>query len=262
MPKKFPAHWWTQAKPPPPARPCVRLALLPNLPHPWRMTDFIFPIPTPSIKISGRSERFAVRRIFCVGRNYAEHAKEFGNDERDPPFFFTKPADAVVPSGAALTYPSLTQDLHHEAELVVAIGTGGRDILAKDATSHIFGFACGNDLTRRDLQAVAKSQRRPWDMSKAFDESAVIGEIVPGQSFSPDAAIRCRVDGQLRQNAKIGDMTWPVADVIAALSSHVSLAAGDLIMTGTPAGVGAVAKGQTCCVEIDGLPEAKFRYTV
>ena len=226
------------------------------------MTDFIFPIPTPSIKISGRSERFAVRRIFCVGRNYVDHAREFGNDERDPPFFFTKPADAVVPSGAALTYPSLTQDLHHEAELVVAIGTGGRDILAKDATSHIFGFACGNDLTRRDLQAVAKSQRRPWDMSKAFDESAVIGEIVPGQSFSPDAAIRCRVDGQLRQNAKIGDMTWPVADVIAALSSHVSLAAGDLIMTGTPAGVGAVAKGQTCCVEIDGLPEAKFRYTV
>ena len=226
------------------------------------MTDFIFPIPTPSIKISGRSERFAVRRIFCVGRNYAEHAREFGNDERDPPFFFTKPADAVVPSGTVLTYPSLTQDLHHEAELVVAIGTGGRDILAKDATSHIFGFACGNDLTRRDLQTVAKSQRRPWDMSKAFDESAVIGEIVPGQSFSPDAAIRCRVDGQLRQNAKIGDMTWPVADIIAALSSHVSLAAGDLIMTGTPAGVGAVAKGQTCCVEIDGLPEAKFRYTV
>jgi fumarylpyruvate hydrolase len=226
------------------------------------MTDFIFPIPTPSIKISGRPERFAVRRIFCVGRNYAEHAKEFGNDERDPPFFFTKPADAVVPSGAALTYPSLTQDLHHEAELVVAIGTGGRDILAKDAASHIFGFACGNDLTRRDLQAVAKSQRRPWDMSKAFDESAVIGEIVPSQSFSPDAAIRCRVDGQLRQNAKIGDMTWPVADVIAALSNHVSLAAGDLIMTGTPAGVGPVAKGQTCCVEIDGLPEAKFRYAV
>ena len=262
MPKKFPAHWWTQAKPPPlPAR-GVRLALLPNLPHPWRMTDFIFPIPTPSIKISGRPERFAVRRIFCVGRNYAEHAREFGNDERDPPFFFTKPADAVVPSGATMTYPSLTQDLHHEAELVVAIGTGGRNILAKDATSHIFGFACGNDLTRRDLQAVAKSQRRPWDMSKAFDESAVIGEIVPGQSFSPDAAIRCRVDGQLRQNAKIGDMTWPVADVIAALSNHVSLAAGDLIMTGTPAGVGPVAKGQTCCVEIDGLPEAKFRYAV
>jgi len=240
----------------------VRLALLPNLPHPWRMTDFIFPIPTPSIKISGRPERFAVRRIFCVGRNYAEHAREFGNDERDPPFFFTKPADAVVPSGATMTYPSLTQDLHHEAELVVAIGTGGRDIIAKDAASHIFGFACGNDLTRRDLQAVAKSQRRPWDMSKAFDESAVIGEIVPGQSFSPDAAIRCRVDGQLRQNAKIGDMTWPVADVIAALSSHVTLAAGDLIMTGTPAGVGPVARGQTCCVEIDGLPEAKFRYTV
>ena len=139
------------------------------------MTDFIFPIPTPSIKISGRSERFAVRRIFCVGRNYAEHAREFGNDERDPPFFFTKPADAVVPSGATMTYQSLTQDMHHEAELVVAIGKGGRDIIAKDAASHIFGFACGNDLTRRDLQAVAKSQRRPWDMSKAFDESAVIG---------------------------------------------------------------------------------------
>lgn len=222
----------------------------------------MFPIRAHSVEISGRAERFAVRRIFCVGRNYAEHAKEFGNDECDPPFFFTKPADAIVPSGAVLAYPSLTQDLHHEAELVVAIGVGGRNITAKTAASKIFGFASGNDLTRRDLQTDAKSQRRPWDMSKAFDESAVIGEIVPGQSFSPDAAIRCRVDGQLRQNAKIGDMTWPVADVIAALSNHVSLAAGDLIMTGTPAGVGPVAKGQTCCVEIDGLPEAKFRYAV
>ena len=226
------------------------------------MTNFIFRIPAPSVEISSRTERFAVRRIFCVGRNYAEHAREFGNDERDPPFFFTKPADAIVPSGAALTYPSLTQDLHHEAELVVAIGTGGRDIAAKDAASHIFGFACGNDLTRRDLQAVAKSQRRPWDMSKAFDESAVIGAIVPGQSIAPEAAIRCHVDGQLRQNAKIGDMTWPIADVIAALSTHVTLAAGDLIMTGTPAGVGPVARGQSCRVEIDGLPDAEFRYTV
>ena len=198
----------------------------------------MFPIRAHSVEISGRTERFAVQRIFCVGRNYAEHAKEFSNDECDPPFFFTKPADAIVPSGAALTYPSLTQDLHHEAELVIAIGKGGRDIAAKDAASHIFGFACGNDLTRRDLQAVAKSQRRPWDMSKAFDESAVIGAIVPGQSIAPEAAIRCHVDGQMRQNAKIGDMTWPIADVIAALSTHVALAPGDLIMTGTPAGVG------------------------
>lgn len=226
------------------------------------MTDFMFPIPAPSIEISGRAERFAVRRIFCVGRNYAEHAKEFGNDERDPPFFFTKPADAIVPSGAVLTYPSLTQDLHHEAELVVAIGAGGRNITAESAASHIFGFATGNDLTRRDLQADAKSHRRPWDMSKAFDESAVIGTIVPGQSISPDAAIRCHVDEQLRQNAKIGDMTWPISEVIAALSRYVALAAGDLIMTGTPAGVGPVAQGQSCRVEIDGLPEAEFRYAV
>ena len=144
-----------------------------------------------------------MRRIFCVGRNYAEHAKEFSNDERDPPFFFTKPADAIVASGTALTYPGLTQDLNHEAELAVAIGTGGWDIIAKDTASHIFGFACSNDLTRRDLQVVAKSQRRPWDMSKIFDESAVINAIIPGQSISPDAAIRCRVDGRLRQNAKL-----------------------------------------------------------
>ena len=177
-------------------------------------------------------------------------------------FLFTKPADAIVPSGAVLAYPSLTQDLHHEAELVVAIGVGGRNITAETAASKIFGFACGNGLTRRDLQTDAKSQRRPWDMSKAFDESAVIGRIVPGQSISPDAAIRCHVDGQLRQNAKIGDMTWPISDVIAALSCYVALAAGDLIMTGTPAGVGPVAQGQSCRVEIEGLPEAEFRYTV
>ena len=197
-----------------------------------------------------------------MGRNYAEHAKEFGNDECDPPFFFTKPADAIVPSGAVLAYPSLTQDLHHEAELVVAIGLGGRNITAETAASKTFGFASGNDLTRRDLQTDAKSQRRPWDMSKAFDESAVIDRIVPGQSISPDAAIRCHEDGQLRQNAKIGDMTWPISDVIAALSCYVALAAGDLIMTGTPAGVGPVAQGQSCRVEIEGLPEAEFRYTV
>ena len=226
------------------------------------MTDFMFPIRVHSVEISGRAERFAVRRIFCVGRNYAEHAKEFGNDECDPPFFFTKPADAIVPSGAVLAYPSLKQDLHHEAELVVAIGVGGRNITVETAASKIFGFASGNDLTRHDLQTDAKSQRRPWDMSKAFDESAVIGTIVPGQSISPDAAIRCHVDGQLRQNAKIGDMTWPISDVIAALSCYVALAAGDLIMTGTPAGVGPVAQGQSCRVEIEGLPEAEFRYTV
>ena len=226
------------------------------------MTDFMFPIRVHSVEISGRAERFAVRRIFCVGRNYAEHAKEFGNDERDPPFFFNKPADAIVPSGTVLAYPSLTQDLHHEAELVVAIGAGGRNITAESAASHIFGFATGNDLTRRDLQADAKSQRRPWDMSKAFDESAVIGAIVPGQSISPGATIRCYVDEQLRQNSKIGDMTWPISEVIAALSRYVALAAGDLIMTGTPAGVGPVAQGQSCRVEIDGLPEAEFRYGV
>lgn len=225
------------------------------------MANLAFHIPTPSLKISGSTLRFPVRRIFCVGRNYSEHAKEFGNDERDPPFFFTKPADAIVQSGATIPYPPKTEDVHHEAELVVAIGIAGSNITTQRAMAHIFGFAAGNDLTRRDLQATAKSQRRPWDMSKGFDNSAIIGPILQQQTMPQETRIRCMVDGKLRQTGQIGQMTWPIVDIIAALSSYVTLAPGDLIMTGTPAGVGAVTPGQTCTVDIDGLSSAVFTYT-
>ena len=224
------------------------------------MIKFAFKIPTPSLEISGSDQRFPVRRIFCVGRNYAEHAKEFGNDERDPPFFFTKPADAIVPSGSIIPYPPQTKEVHHEAELVVAIGAGGSNITVQEAITHIFGFAAGNDLTRRDLQATAKSQRRPWDMSKGFDNSAIIGPILQQKTMPQETSIRCMVDGKLRQTGQISQMTWPIIDIIATLSSYVNLGPGDLIMTGTPAGVGAVTPGQTCTVDIDGLSSAVFTY--
>lgn len=220
------------------------------------MSDYLFPPPPcPSAPVEGQSARFPVRRVFCVGRNYAEHAREFGNDpDREPPFFFTKPADALVDSGAVIAYPPATQDLQHEAELVVALSGGGADIAPAAAAGLIFGHAAGNDLTRRDLQAEAKAMRRPWDMSKGFDASAVIGPIRPGPLA--DGAIRGLVDGVVKQEARLSDMIWPVADVIAHLSRLVTLAPGDLIFTGTPAGVGPITRGQTCRIEIDGLAPA------
>jgi fumarylpyruvate hydrolase len=220
---------------------------------------YVFPAPaTPSVAVAGSALRFPVRRIFCVGRNYAEHAREMGHDpQAEPPFFFTKPADAVVESGARIPYPPATADLHHEAELVVALGSGGAFLPEDAALSLVWGYAAGNDLTRRDLQAGAKAARRPWDMAKGFDRSAVIGAI---QAFpigdAPDGAIRCTVDGDLRQEAQLADMIWPVAGIIAHLSRLVILQAGDLVMTGTPAGVGPIAPGQTCDVTIDGLEAA------
>ncbi len=219
--------------------------------------DYVFaPLPPPSLPVEGRGARFPLRRILCVGRNYAEHAREMGHDpDREPPFFFTKPADALVQHGSTIPYPPMTADLHHEAELVVAIGTGGRDIAAEDALAHVFGYAAGNDLTRRDLQAAAKAARRPWDMAKGFDASAVIGTIRPGTTL-PEGRIRCIVAGETRQEAALSDMIWPVAEVIAHLSRLITLAPGDLIMTGTPAGVGPIRAGETCVVEIDGLAPA------
>lgn len=213
------------------------------------------PPPQPFAAVEGTEDRFPVRRIFCVGRNYAEHAREFGNDpDRELPFFFMKPADALVETGAALPYPSATSDLHYEAELVVALKAGGVDLSEEDAAGLIFGHAAGNDLTRRDLQAEAKATRRPWDMAKGFDASAVIGPIRPGPAA--DGAIRCRVNGAIRQEARLSDMIWPVPGIIAHLSRLVALAPGDLIFTGTPAGVGALVRGDTCVVEIDGLVPA------
>jgi fumarylpyruvate hydrolase len=203
-------------------------------------------IPTltvPTIAVAESSARFPVRRIFCVGRNYAEHAREMGADpEREPPFFFGKPADAVVDSGR-LRFPSKTAELHHEVELVVALGAGGVDVPPKDAASLIFGFAVGLDLTRRDLQAAAKKAGRPWDMSKGFDQSAPVGPLRRG--LPPAAgAITLTIDGKVRQSGHLEDMIWSVADIIGFLSTYVAVAAGDLIFTGTPAGVGPILRGE------------------
>ncbi|MDM7933273.1 fumarylacetoacetate hydrolase family protein [Tabrizicola sp.] len=220
------------------------------------MVALVFPaFPTVTLPVTGRPERFPVRRIFCVGRNYDEHTREMGGEPgTEPPFFFTKPADAVVESGSRIPYPTATANLHHEAELVIAIGKSGAMVTEADAPAMIWGHAAGNDLTRRDLQAEAKAARRPWDMAKGFDKSAVLGAIRPGPM--PDASLRCTVNGALRQEARLSDMIWSPAAIIAALSQLVSLSPGDLIFTGTPAGVGPLKRGDTCKVEIDGLQSA------
>jgi len=219
------------------------------------------PPPVQSLLIADSEARFPVRRIFCVGRNYEEHAREMGADTREPPFFFTKPADALVTGNAGITYPVATQDLHHEAELVVALGGGGADIAPADALALVWGYAPGNDLTRRDLQAAAKAARRPWDMSKGFDASAPCGVLVPVSvcGHPGRARITCTVDGRVTQDADIGDMIWDVPHIIAHLSGLVRLEPGDLIFTGTPAGVGPVARGQTVSVTIEGLGTVETR---
>ena len=218
---------------------------------------FVIPQPAqPSLPTTG-GDRFPVRRIFCVGRNYAEHAVEMGHDPgAEPPFYFTKPGDAVVESGAAIPYPPATGDFHHEAELVVALAKGGTNLAGAAALACVWGYATGNDLTRRDLQAGAKAARRPWDMAKGFDASAVVGLLHPAADLPADAAIRCLVDGRVTQSARLSDMIWPVPAIIAHLSRLVTLASGDLIFTGTPAGVGPLTRGQTCTVAIDGLTPA------
>lgn len=213
------------------------------------------PPPQASVAVEGTKARFAVRRIFCVGRNYAEHAREMGADpDREPPFFFTKPADAVVDSGCTLPFPPATANLHHEAELVVAIGRPGAMLAEDEAATLVWGHACGNDLTRRDLQAQAKDARRPWDMAKAFDASAILGPLRPGPIG--DGWLRCTVNGALRQEARLSEMIWPVPAILAHLSRLVALCPGDLVFTGTPAGVGPLEPGETCTVSIDGLEPA------
>ncbi|WP_328769387.1 fumarylacetoacetate hydrolase family protein [Devosia sediminis] len=198
---------------------------------------------------------YPVRRIYCVGRNYAEHIREMGNDVRDPPFFFAKPADAVVTEGAPIAYPSETQDFHHEIELVVAIGRDGADIGPHEALDHVFGYAAGLDMTRRDLQAVAKKAGRPWEMAKAFDQSAPIGTIVPASVIGHPArgAITLSVNGAERQRGDLSEQIWSVPETIAFLSRLVGLRAGDLIMTGTPAGVGAVRRRDVIEGQIEGV---------
>ncbi len=222
------------------------------------MSFVIPPMETPSIAIAGSEDRFPVRRIFCVGRNYAAHAREMGRDpDREPPFFFTKPADAVVGGGATIPCPPQTENLHYEAELVVAIGAGGREIPADRALEHVWGYAVGNDLTRRDMQNAAKELRRPWDLSKGFDRSAVIGPLVSASEIGhpSEGRISLSVNGTVKQDGDLSEMIWPVADVVAFLSESVELAPGDLIMTGTPAGVGALVPGDSCVVTIEGVGE-------
>jgi len=205
---------------------------------------------------------FPVRRIYCVGRNYAEHAREMGHDpDREPPFFFGKPADAIVTGGADVPYPPLTQNLHHELELVVAIGESGADIAVAQAESHIFGYAVGLDLTRRDLQQEARKAGRPWDMGKGFDHSAPIGEIAPASAIGhPDRAqIVLKVNDEVRQSADIADMIWSVSEVVAELSRYVTLMPGDLIFTGTPAGVSALDRGDRLEGEVLGVGTVSVR---
>jgi fumarylpyruvate hydrolase len=220
------------------------------------MTFVIPPVAQPSVEVVGSDERFPVHRIYCVGRNYAKHAREMGMDpDREPPFFFAKPADAVVSNGTPVPYPPRTSNLHYELELVVAIGHGGRDIATAGALGHVFGYAVGLDLTRRDLQFAAREQGRPWDVAKGFDCSAPLGAIRPAAQMGhlDGGAIWLEVNGEARQRANLSEMIWSVPEIVAELSTYFELRAGDLIFTGTPEGVGPVQRGDSLVGGIDGL---------
>ncbi|MEM6460711.1 MAG: fumarylacetoacetate hydrolase family protein [Pseudomonadota bacterium] len=219
--------------------------------------SYLFPpAPIPTVSIASSDDLVPVRRIFCVGRNYAAHAREMGRDpDREPPFFFTKPADAVVMDGATVAYPPQTENFHHEAELVAVIGEAGRNIAEAQSLAHVWGYAVGNDLTRRDLQLAARELGRPWDMGKAFDSSAVVGPVHPASKIGhPDKGfIRLTVNGEVRQDADLSEQIWSVPEIVSILSHSIALQPGDLIMTGTPAGVGPLTEGDMCVVAIEGL---------
>ena len=223
--------------------------------------DYVIPAPPlTALPVEGEERRFPVRRVYCVGRNYAAHAREMGHDpDREPPFFFTKPADAVVPGDVTVPYPPATNDLHHEVELVVALGKGGADIPEARALDHVFGYAVGIDLTRRDLQAQAKQLRRPWDMAKAFDRSAPVSALrAAAQIGHPERSpIRLLVNGEVRQESTLAHHIWSVAETIAYLSKLVELAPGDLIFMGTPEGVAAVQRGDRLEASIEGVGELR-----
>lgn len=245
-------------------QPLMRLSLrLPPTPFSRPVMPFVFdPPPVVSVPVQGAGA-FPVHRVYCVGRNYAEHAREMGHSGREPPFFFLKPADAVVAVAQGETgriaYPTLTQDLHHEVELVVAIGRGGSGIAVQDAPGHIYGYAVGLDMTRRDLQGEMKKQGRPWCIGKAFEQSAPMGAIVPiartGELLQ--GPITLSVDGHLRQQGDLQDLIWSVNETIAQLSQAWQLQPGDLIFTGTPAGVGVVQRGALMEGRVAGLPSLR-----
>ena len=229
--------------------------------------DYVVPAPaTPSLPVAGSGSgtgRFPVRRIYCVGRNYAEHAREMGHDpDREPPFFFSKPADAIVASGSTIAFPSMTSDLHHEIELVVAIGDQADGIAQERALEAVFGYGVGLDMTRRDLQAQAKKLGRPWDLAKGFDESAPCSAIAPAAVIGhpSQGSIHLSVNGELRQDGDLAQQIWKVPEKIAYLSQFVRLAPGDLIMTGTPAGVTKVNPGDLLEGSIEGVGEVSVSY--
>jgi fumarylpyruvate hydrolase len=225
------------------------------------MDELVFAAPEAVVVPVAGGGLFPVRRVFCVGRNYAAHAREMGGDpDREAPFFFCKPADAVV-TGGEVSYPPATANLHHEMELVVAIGRGGADVPVSEALDLVFGYAAGIDLTRRDLQDEAKATRRPWDMSKGFDQSGPVGEIAPVAKVGHPAAGRIflKINGEVRQDGDLADQIWAVPEVIAALSRLVRLQAGDLIFTGTPDGVGPLEKGDLAEGHIAGVGQLRVK---
>jgi fumarylpyruvate hydrolase len=219
----------------------------------------------PALPVAGKSASFPVRHVFCVGRNYAEHAKEMGHDAaKEPPFFFTKSAHAVVPvpaGGVSLPFPQMTSNLHHEIEMTVAIGKEGKNIPAARALDYVYGYGVGLDMTRRDLQQTAKDMRRPWSFGKDFDQGAPMGPIHPVEGGKhPAGAIWLKVNGEMRQQGQLADMIWDVAHMIEFLSQYYTLLPGHIIMSGTPAGVGPVVAGDTLLGHVDGIGDIEVRY--
>jgi fumarylpyruvate hydrolase len=226
--------------------------------------SYVIPAPEQAaIDVVGSDDKFPVRRIWCVGRNYADHAREMGHDpSREPPFFFQKPADSLVPSGSTIEFPPKTSNLHHEIELVVCIGKGGRDIAVDRALDHVYGYALGLDMTRRDLQNDAKKLQRPWEMGKAFDQSTPITPVQPASKIGhpTSGAITVKVNGEIRQQGDLNEQIWQVDETIAALSAFVTLQPGDIIMTGTPAGVGPCVAGDTLEGHCDNVGDLRVTY--
>jgi fumarylpyruvate hydrolase len=217
----------------------------------------------PQIPVAGTSLAFPVRRIWCVGRNYLDHIRELGNDERQPPFFFAKHADMIAPEGAKISYPSLTKDLQHEVEFIVALKSGGANIDPKTALDHVYGYGVGVDLTRRDLQMASRKKEQPWEIGKSFDQSAPVSPLRPASDIGHPSKSRIwlQVNGETRQDGDIELMIWNTAEIISKLSQQVSVGAGDVIMTGTPAGVGPLVAGDKVSCGIDGIGMLNFSMT-
>ncbi|MBK5205211.1 MAG: fumarylacetoacetate hydrolase family protein [Polaromonas sp.] len=226
--------------------------------------DYVIDFPkTPVLPVAGSTKAFPVGRIYCVGRNYAEHAREMGHDpDREPPFFFMKPADSIVQNDATIPYPQVTKDLHHEIEMIVAIGKGGANIPVENALDHVFGYGVGLDMTRRDIQGEAKKMGRPWEMGKAFDNSAPCTALKPVTMVGhpTKGAIWLKINGEVKQKGDLADLIWNVPETIAYLSKLVTLQPGDLIMSGTPAGVGPVQCGDKLEGHVDGVGDLTVTY--